>query len=366
MNLLKIAALLLTLPACGQQLVQFAIDDAGGSGVDLDAHNSDGHNTDGHNTDAASRPMVIATNPTNAAINMSVEEQVTATFDRVMNGTTLTGLTFTVFQGVNQIAGTVSYTGSTATFVPNIALDISLVYTATITTGALDPQGASLASDYVWTFTTGPCSQARVDLLTAANYAVLAGSTVTSTSTVMNPTSVTGDLGVSPGSAVTGFPPGIIIGAQHDGDPTSAQAIADLASAYDDAQLRTLCAMTVSGDLGGLTLTPGLYNSTSSLLIQTADLTLDARGDADAVFIIQTASTLTTAPGRQVILTNNAKAANIYWAVGTSATIGTTNQFNGTIMAEQAITLMTGATLNGRALAWIAAVTLDTNTVVKP
>ena len=124
--------------------------------------------------------------------------------------------------------------------------------------------------------------------------------------------------------------------------------------------------MTVSGDLGGLTLTPGLYKSTSSLLIQTADLTLDAQGDPNAVFIIQTDSTLTTFPGRKVLLTHLANAANIFWAVGSSATIDTTNIFNGTIMADQSVTLKTGSTLNGRALAWIGAVTLDTNTIVKP
>jgi hypothetical protein len=111
---------------------------------------------------------------------------------------------------------------------------------------------------------------------------------------------------------------------------------------------------------------PGLYKSTSSLEISSGNLTLDARGDGNAVFIFQMASTLTTTSGRRVILTNGARAANVYWQVGSSATLGTTSAFQGTIMADQAITLATGATLNGRALARIAAVNLDGNAVAKP
>src|SRR5207249_954539 len=138
-----------------------------------------------------------------------VNRQATATFSRVMAPATLTSATFTVHQGAASIPGAVTYTASTATFAPTIAFDVSLQYTATITTGAKDVQGNALASDYVWTFTTGACSQARVALLAAGNFAVLAGSTVTNT----GPTSVTGSLGVSPGTAVTGFPPGILVGA---------------------------------------------------------------------------------------------------------------------------------------------------------
>ena len=205
------------------------------------------------------------------------------------------------------------------------------------------------------------CAQLPVPLGGAAAFAVLAGSTVTNTGA----TAVTGDLGVSPGTAVTGFPPGTLIGAQHAGDPTAATAIGDLTTAYNDAAGRTLCPVTVAGNLGGMTLAAGLYKSTSTLAISSGDLTLDAQGNANAVFIFQMASTLTTTSGRQVLLINGASAANVYWQVGTSATLGTTSLFQGTIMADQAITLSTGAALNGRALARIAAVALDTNAIVK-
>ena len=251
---------------------------------------------------------------------------------------------------------------NTATFTPAQPLSLNLAYTATITTGAKDSSGNALAMNHTWTFTTSACGQLPVVLGSAANYAVLAGSTVTSTGL----STVTGDLGVSPGTAVTGFPPGILVGAQHLGDPTSAQGIADLTTAYNSAAGRTLCPISVSGNLGGQTLAPGLYKSTTSLAVSSGDLTLDAQGDGNAIFIFQMASTLTTTSGRQVILTNGAKAANIYWQVGSSATLGTTSVFQGTIMADQAITLQTGARLNGRALARIAAVSLDGNTIVKP
>ncbi|MDD5141681.1 MAG: ice-binding family protein [Verrucomicrobiales bacterium] len=195
-----------------------------------------------------------------------------------------------------------------------------------------------------------------------SGFAVLAGSTVANTAF----TTVNGDLGLSPGSAVTGFPPGIVTGTQHVADIAAAQAQLDLTVAYNDAAGRTVGAISVAGNLGGMTLPPGLYKSTSSLEISSGDLTLDAKGDANAVFIFQIASTLTTTSGRQVVLSGGAKAANVYWQVGTSAVLGTTSVFKGTIMADQSITLTTGATLEGRALARIAAVTLDSNVITIP
>lgn len=196
----------------------------------------------------------------------------------------------------------------------------------------------------------------------ASTLAILAGTAVTNTGA----TTINGDLGLSPGTSVGGFPPGILNGTLHINDAIANNAKLDLTAAYNDAAGRTATDMvTLSGNLGGLTLTPGLYKSTSSVAISSGDLTFDARGNANAVFIIQVASTLTTTSGRQVILTGGAQAANIFWQVGSSATFGTTSVFKGTIMAMQSITFETGATLDGKALARTGTVILAGNTIVK-
>lgn len=205
-------------------------------------------------------------------------------------------------------------------------------------------------------------TQSTITLAGASNLAVLAGSSITSTGA----TTITGDLGLSPGSSVGGFPPGILNGTQHINDVTSNQAKLDLTAAYNDAAGRTSTdIVTLSGNIGGLTLTPGLYKSTSSLAISSGDLTFDAKGNANAVFIIQIATTLTTTSGRKVILSGGALASNIFWQVGSSATFGTTSVFKGTVLAMQSITFNTGATLDGRGLARTGAVTMAGNTIVK-
>ena len=200
-----------------------------------------------------------------------------------------------------------------------------------------------------------------VSLAGASDLAVLAGSAVTNTGA----TNITGDLGLSPGSSVGGFP-GILNGTLRINDAIATQAKIDLTAAYNDAAGRTSTdIVTLSGNIGGLTLTPGLYKSTSSLAISSGDLTFDAKGNANAVFIIQIASSLTTTSGRQVFLTGGALASNIFWQVGSSATFGTTSVFKGTVMAMQSITFNTGATLDGRGLARTGAVTMAGNTIVK-
>jgi len=213
---------------------------------------------------------------------------------------------------------------------------------------------------------TGPAgpnpNQTPVLMSTSVNYAILAGSTITSTGA----TNVTGDVGLSPGSAMTGFPPGLVVGTTHVNDASAVQAKLDLTTAYNSAAGRTLGPVSVAGNIGGMTLTPGLYKSTSALAISSGDLTLDAKGNSNGIWIFQIASTLTTTSGRKVILSGGAKAANIYWQVGSSATLGTTSVFKGTIMANESITLNTGATLEGRAVARIGAVALSGNTIVVP
>lgn len=205
-------------------------------------------------------------------------------------------------------------------------------------------------------------SHSSVAMGAAANLAILAGSAVSNTGATV----ITGDLGLSPGTSVGGFPPGILNGTLHINDNIATQAKLDLTAAYNDAAGRTATdIVTLSGNLGGLTLTPGLYKSTSSLAISSGDLTFDAKGNPNAVFIIQIASSLTTTSGRKVFLAGGASASNIFWQVGSSATFGTTSAFKGTVMAMQSITFNTGATLNGRALARSGAVVMAGNTIVK-
>ena len=202
--------------------------------------------------------------------------------------------------------------------------------------------------------------QTLVPLGSTSPFAVLAATTVTTIPT----TTINGDLGVSPGNTVTGAP--IVNGTLHLGDPIAAQAQLDLTIAYNDAAGRTLDAVLVAGNLGGLTLAPGLYKSATSLEISSGDLTLDAQGDPNAVWVFQMGSTLITTVGRQVILTGGAQAANIFWQVGSSATIGGSSVFKGNILALASITMNTGATLDGRALAQNGAVALDANTITVP
>jgi hypothetical protein len=172
---------------------------------------------------------------------------------------------------------------------------------------------------------------------------------------------VTGDLGVWPGSEVTGFLPGTVTGTIHAGDAAATQAHAALITAYNDAAGRTPNPTPLLQEIGGTTITPGVYWTSSSLQI-TGTVTLDGAG----VYIIQIGSTLTTATGSHVSLINGATAANVFWQVGSSATLGTNSTFSGNILALTSITLTTGATLDGRALARNGAVTLDTNAVTSP
>ncbi len=313
---------------------------------------------------ASVAPTVTSTTPADGATSVTL---INASFSKPMNASTFTATTFFVSgPGGAPLAGAISYDAPTqvASFVPTAALVDGSAYVATLTTGVKDLAGNALPANRVWRFTKGGVVSGMLapNLGAAGGFVILAGSTVTNTGL----TTLTGDLGVSPGSAVTGFPPGILTGVQHAADPTSAAAMAALTLAYNDAAGRTLAPVTVAGNLGGMTLAPGLYKSSSSLEISSGDLTLDAQGNANAVFIFQMASTLTTTPARAVILIGGAKASNIFWQVGSSATFGTTSAFQGTVMADQSITLNTGATLSGRALARIGAVSLAGNAAVLP
>ena len=209
----------------------------------------------------------------------------------------------------------------------------------------------------------GRADAGPVGLGTATSFGVLAGSAVTNTSTVLDPTVVNGDLGVSPDTSITGFPSGIVNGVQHSADAEALQAQTDLVLAYDDAAGRTPVT-SVATELGGTTLVPGTY--AGATLGLTGTVTLDAKGDPDAVFVIKSNETLITAEGSAVSLIGNANPCNVYWVVGSSATFGVNSDFVGTTMAMASITATTGADFEGRLLARTGAVTLDTNTITRP
>jgi hypothetical protein len=194
----------------------------------------------------------------------------------------------------------------------------------------------------------------EVNIGTAGDFRILAATTVTDTGVTL----IRGNVGVSPGTSITGFATGSVLGAIHSNDSFAAQGEAALALAYANATARTHCATTVSGNIGGQTLTPGLYISTSSLAISSGNLILDAHGNSSAVFMFRMASTLTMTTGLHVILRGGANASRIYWIVGSSATLGSSTILHGNILAEVSITMDSGSKLHGRALAITGAVTL--------
>src|ERR1700685_4367771 len=203
---------------------------------------------------------------------------------------------------------------------------------------------------------------APVGLGTAGRFAVLAGTTVTNT----GPSSISGGPGVSPGTAVTVFPPGHVFnGTIHRADGGAQNAQSDLTTAYNDAAGRSPTAKVPAFIGAGQTLAPGVYKASSSLEVG-GSLTLDAHGDPNAVFIFQAPSTLITDSAASVILTNGAQACNVFWQVGSSATLGTNSAFTGSILALTSISVNTGDTIAGRALARNGAVTLDDDTITSP
>ena len=310
-------------------------------------------------TSDTSPPDIVAINVAAGATCVALDQKIKVTFDEQMDSLTINPSA--IF--IEGVAGAVTFdvVSQTATFTPAANLAANTTFTITVTTGAKDLGGVPLAAPFQQTFTTGPCQGGGVAPVALCpfigNFSVLAGSTVTNTGSTV----ISGDVGVSPGTAVTGFPPGLAGGAIHSADGAAAQAQTALTTGYLDAAGRS-GGTTVAGDLVGRTLTAGVYKSTSSLAIS-GDVTLDAQGNSAAVFIFQISSTLTTGSGSHVILANGAKACNVFWQVGSSATLGTNSVFKGNVLALTSITIATGVNLEGRALARNGAVTLDADVI---
>jgi Ice-binding-like/Bacterial Ig-like domain len=337
-----------------------------------------------------SPPTVISVTPTPGFTlvcpNIAV---ISATFSKAMNPATINTSTFTLSGPGGAVAGivTLDSTGTVATFTPPAAsLTPSTTFTATITTGVADTFGNHLAANFVWSFTTsGPCLLPPPSGLgTACGYGILAAtpvlSNVVTPSVPVNTTAVTGNIGIFPACSITGFVdtagPGTFTGTEHkcDGPPIPGNAH----TAQDDMLVAFNNAMNAGGgpsvgigltaDIGGKTLPPGIYIAPSTLGI-TGTLFLDGSTNPDGVWIFKVPSSLTTASGSflvptsQVKLIGGAKTHNVFWAITQDTTLGTWSTFEGTILGFRDITLLTGATLNGRALAHTGQVALDNNKV---
>jgi Ice-binding-like/Bacterial Ig-like domain len=352
-------------------------------------------------------PMVISTSPADTATGISLNTTINATFNEVMDSSTIDTSTFTLKQGTTVITGVVTYTGKTATFSPSGNLLPNTTYTGTITTGVRDPAHDALISNYVWAFTTFQTLQSAAPpsfLGSASVFGVFGGSAGTTNqglNTVINnggigttgaPTLITGfhdgmtgDIYTQTLVNVGDVTGGIYTGPPAPGTPASfiiaTNALADANSAYDSISPASRPGGTDpgAGELGGLTLIPGIYKSASATFtISSGNLTLDAKGDSNAVWIFQTTAALTVgiagpAGARSVIMINGGSPKNVYWYVGSAATINGAGGgvMVGTIIASAGVTFSTAGNtvqtvLNGRALSLNASVTMVNTTINVP
>jgi hypothetical protein len=329
-----------------------------------------------------SAPNVVSMVPLAAASGVPVAGTVQATFSRAMDPATIDATTFTLTSGATAVPvpGTVTYAGTTATFSPAAPLEIDRSYTATITTGARSTTGVALAASRSWTFTTGQMQPMGLPVIlgTAGNFAILAKSGISTVPT----SSVTGNIGVSPAAAssITGFAltpdatnvfstSSQVIGKVYAADyapPTPSNmttAVGDMELAFTDAAGRAPDVTELgAGNIGGMTLAPGVYKWGTGVLIPT-DVTLS--GSSTGVWIFQIAQGLTVSSAAKVLLAGGALPRNVFWQVGGAVVLGTTAHLEGIVLTQTAATLANGASVNGRILAQTA-VTLDASTVVAP
>jgi hypothetical protein len=324
-------------------------------------------------------PVIFSTSPMNNEDDVERNKVVEIIFDQEMDSSTINNSTITLQNGSGSIHGNVAYSGTTARFTSENVLTARTDYTVKVSTGAKSSSGIALSNNHEWSFTTGGSSEQLevVELGTAGNYVILAKSAVNN-----SPISAfTGDMGLSPmaESFITGFSQTAETGYSTSGqvngriyaadmaDPTPANltaAVEDMTTAYDDAAGRTAPDFVelYTGEIGGKTLSPGLYKWSNSVLI-TEGVTFS--GDENDVWILQVADNVTISSEAMITLSGGAQAKNIFWQAAGEVTIGTTSHFEGIILSMTSITLNTGATLNGRILAQTAAI-FDANTVVEP
>lgn len=336
----------------------------------------------GHSGSGAGAPSVQSTIPVSGAVGVPINTSVSATFSEPMDASTLTTSTFLLTRGPTNIPvqGTVIYANSTAVFWPAAHLEDNQDFTATLTPGVHDLTGHALPSGYSWSFTTGNTTQTGqgVDLGRAANFAILAKSAVST----VPASAITGDVGLSPAAAtfITGFSltldatnvfatsaqvTGSVFAADYAA-PTPANltgSVLDMQTAFTDASGRAPDVTELgAGNIGSMTLAPGVYRWGTGLQIPTA---LTLAGSATDVWIFQVAQDLHLSSATNVVLSGGALAKNVFWQVMGLVDVGTTAHLEGIVLCATSITLGTGATANGRLLAQTAVV-LDTNTVVEP
>ncbi len=330
------------------------------------------------NSPVGSAPFISSKAPLSNATNVARNKTVSIVFSEEMNPSTINANTFMVKKGNVAQAGIVAYTGKTATFTPNVYFEANSTYTASITTGAKDLTEVALVANTTWSFTTGNDAEVLtvVDLGGASNYVILAKTAINNSST----SAITGHLGLSPAatSYITGLAlvdfTGYATSSQVTGnvyaadmaDPTPVTlttAVSNMITAYNDAAGRPTPEYLElgTGNIGGKTLFAGLYKWTNTVTIPT-NLTLT--GGVDDVWIFQISGDLTQSAAVEVTLNGGAQAKNIFWQVAGEATIGTNAHFEGNILSMTGITFLTGASMNGRALAQTAVI-LDANAITK-
>ncbi len=325
-------------------------------------------------------PTILSNAPLSGAIAVALNGSVSVVFSEPMRADTLNANTFTLTSANVAVPGTIIYSKSAATFWPAAHFASHAMYTATVTTGAKSSSGIALASNHVWTFTSGDTVTpgVPVNLGQAGGFVILAKSAVSTVPTSI----VTGNIGVSPAAAtfLTGFSPTadasnvFSISTQVTGKlfaadyavPTPANltaAVSDMELAFTDAAGRAPGYTELgAGNIGGMTLAPGVYKWGTGLLIPT-DVTLN--GSATDVWIFQIAQNLTMSSGAKIVLAGGALPKNIFWQVAGLVDVGTTAHVEGVVLTQTSATLRTGATINGRLLAQTA-VSIDGSTVVAP